>query len=245
MKCLKCGYESLVGAHYCEKCGYSLASVVRPSQVGNKVIRPAAGVAPTIAGQPNASWASPTPAASGPAVRPRVAPVAAPPPSASNAAAAPAAPQASPQFPLPVVPPLAASPAPAPPVPSCQPDPAKSVEAAHTQAQEQLKQNAYAALEGSDNSVWFLVHDKYVVGRRSGDSSQQVDLDLSSCSVSASVSRRHAVLKRSSEGLLVQDLESANGTFLNGQRLLAGCEAVAKENDSLRFGAAAFVVHLR
>lgn len=53
-----------------------------------------------------------------------------------------------------------------------------------------------------------------------------------------SVSRRHAEIVRSTKGVLVRDLGSANGTFLNGERVT---EAPLSPGDVLRFG----IVELR
>lgn len=53
-----------------------------------------------------------------------------------------------------------------------------------------------------------------------------------------SVSRRHAEIVRTKKGALVKDLESANGTFVNGERVT---EAPLSAGDLLRFG----VVELR
>jgi pSer/pThr/pTyr-binding forkhead associated (FHA) protein/tetratricopeptide (TPR) repeat protein len=53
-----------------------------------------------------------------------------------------------------------------------------------------------------------------------------------------SVSRKHAEIVRSKKGVLVRDLGSANGTFLNGERVT---EAPLSPGDVLRFG----VVELR
>jgi pSer/pThr/pTyr-binding forkhead associated (FHA) protein len=52
-----------------------------------------------------------------------------------------------------------------------------------------------------------------------------------------SVSRHHAELSRDDRGLYrLKDLESANGTFLNGKRLTAGESLLVPEGAKLRFG---------
>jgi HD-GYP domain-containing protein (c-di-GMP phosphodiesterase class II) len=56
-----------------------------------------------------------------------------------------------------------------------------------------------------------------------------------------SVSRNHAVIRRSERGWYVQDLESTNGTFLNGRRLTAE-ESRLKDQDMLQFGGKATVL---
>lgn len=51
------------------------------------------------------------------------------------------------------------------------------------------------------------------------------------------LSRRHARLRPTFDGLAIEDLRSANGTFLNGQRIATGTARVGDEVafDQLRF----------
>jgi pSer/pThr/pTyr-binding forkhead associated (FHA) protein len=56
-----------------------------------------------------------------------------------------------------------------------------------------------------------------------------------------SVSRKHCQLNREGEELKIRDLESTNGTFLNGKRIN---EAVVKAGDSIRIGPLTFVVQI-
>lgn len=51
------------------------------------------------------------------------------------------------------------------------------------------------------------------------------------------LSRRHALFKRSPQGLSIRDLGSANGTQLNGVDLLSGVETSLKDGDVLAVGA--------
>jgi putative nucleotidyltransferase with HDIG domain len=58
-----------------------------------------------------------------------------------------------------------------------------------------------------------------------------------------SVSRRHAEVRRTADGWAVRDLESTNGTYINGTRLAAG-EHPVRGRDILQFGKVAFLVEL-
>lgn len=51
-----------------------------------------------------------------------------------------------------------------------------------------------------------------------------------------SVSRLHARFKELPNGIILQDLDSTNGTYVNGKRLAAGEEAIIKRNDEIQFG---------
>lgn len=54
-----------------------------------------------------------------------------------------------------------------------------------------------------------------------------------------SVSKEHARLERAPEGgLLVEDLGSTNGTFVNGQQLAAHAKHPVRPDDAVRFGRA-------
>ena len=50
------------------------------------------------------------------------------------------------------------------------------------------------------------------------------------------VSREHLLLRKSGDKLLVMDLRSRNGTFLNGNQLRPGTEVEVKEGDSIIVG---------
>ena len=51
-----------------------------------------------------------------------------------------------------------------------------------------------------------------------------------------SVSRRHAQLHLTAEGVAVEDLGSANGTFVGSQRIAANTVTKVEEGQSIRFG---------
>jgi pSer/pThr/pTyr-binding forkhead associated (FHA) protein len=50
------------------------------------------------------------------------------------------------------------------------------------------------------------------------------------------VSREHLLLRKSGDKLLVMDLRSKNGTFLNGKQIRPGNEVEVKEGDSIVVG---------
>ncbi len=51
-----------------------------------------------------------------------------------------------------------------------------------------------------------------------------------------SISRLHACLKRQGKEIVLQDLDSTNGTYINGKRLASGEAGVIKRNDEIQFG---------
>ena len=50
------------------------------------------------------------------------------------------------------------------------------------------------------------------------------------------VSREHLLLRKSGDKLLIMDLKSKNGTFLNGNQIRPGTEVEVKEGDSIVVG---------
>jgi pSer/pThr/pTyr-binding forkhead associated (FHA) protein len=74
-----------------------------------------------------------------------------------------------------------------------------------------------------------LALDEIVVGRA---------LESHVCIDSSTVSRRHALLKRSETGYVVEDLESGNGIYVNTERVSS---APLKAGDTLQIGDALFV----
>ncbi|WP_075184656.1 FHA domain-containing protein [Teredinibacter haidensis] len=76
----------------------------------------------------------------------------------------------------------------------------------------------------------FVIHGVAILGR-----AKECDISLGI----AHLSRKHARLKESERGLLVEDLKSANGTFVNGQRIE---KAVLKPGDQVRFDTLSFQV---
>jgi len=79
-----------------------------------------------------------------------------------------------------------------------------------------------------------LSRDK-TIGRRHGD--YVPDVDLSSYEAyDRGVSRQHAVVRRQNDTVVIIDLNSANSTFLNGQRLVADQPRILRDGDEVRLG---------
>ena len=79
--------------------------------------------------------------------------------------------------------------------------------------------------------------DDLLVGRKDNARGIFPDIDLGlDEGYDAGVSRRHAVIAPARNGWMVEDLASANGTFVNGKRLAANAPTLARNGDEITFG---------
>jgi hypothetical protein len=76
-----------------------------------------------------------------------------------------------------------------------------------------------------------------VIGRTSPTDSELPRLDLSAYRAQErGVSRRHIILKRTPEGVMMEDLGSSNGTWLNGTLVLPFSPKLIQSGDQIRLG---------
>lgn len=76
-----------------------------------------------------------------------------------------------------------------------------------------------------------------LVGRKDNQRGIYPDVDLGlDGGYDAGVSRRHAIIAPQGGGFLIEDLASANGTFVNGRRLPAQTPTPVRSGDELKFG---------
>jgi hypothetical protein len=81
------------------------------------------------------------------------------------------------------------------------------------------------------------IKDEIHVGRADPGSGYLPELDLTvDDGVQKGVSRRHAVIQRSSRGILLVDLNSTNGTSLNNFRIPPDLPYPLNNGDEVRFG---------
>ena len=79
--------------------------------------------------------------------------------------------------------------------------------------------------------------DDLLVGRKDNQRGIYPDVDLGlDGGYDSGVSRRHAIISAQNGGFVLEDLASANGTFVNGQRLQAEAPTPIRHGDELKFG---------
>ena len=91
---------------------------------------------------------------------------------------------------------------------------------------------------GSGGTAEFWVEkDVALVGRASPSDGVEPDVDLTEVDPNRLVSRRHALISRRKGGFVIEDLESVNGTYLNGvQRLQPHAQTLLRDGDQVSFG---------
>jgi multimeric flavodoxin WrbA len=76
-----------------------------------------------------------------------------------------------------------------------------------------------------------------LIGRGKPDASPQPDVDLGTHGGGqGGVSRNHARMSRGPDGWMLEDLDSTNGTFLNGRQVMPGFRVRVRSGDVVRFG---------
>ncbi len=81
------------------------------------------------------------------------------------------------------------------------------------------------------------LNSELLIGRMDQSLAIRPDIDLSQLKeMAVGVSRRHARLLRSGEQVLLEDLNSLNGTFIRGMRLSPNSPQPVQSGDELQFG---------
>jgi len=90
----------------------------------------------------------------------------------------------------------------------------------------------------SGESLTLEIAQSLVLGRFHREPGvEQPDVDLTPYdALEKGVSRRHLMVSREHDTVVVMDLGSANSTYLNGQRLLPSEPRILRDNDELRLG---------
>jgi hypothetical protein len=97
-----------------------------------------------------------------------------------------------------------------------------------------------------EEPINLLPKDEILLGRSDVHSDLRPDLDMSPFGAAEhGVSRRHAVIKRGEDTLMLVDLGSTNGTHLNGQRLTPDQPRVLRDGDEIRMGRLVFHIFFK
>jgi serine/threonine protein kinase len=99
-----------------------------------------------------------------------------------------------------------------------------------------MEASRIATLLAENGKAFHLASDVIVLGRNSLTKNVFNDIDLSDLDVKKIISRRHASIRREQDEFVLYDLDSRNGTFLNGKRLPASQPHTLVPGDVIEFG---------
>ena len=88
----------------------------------------------------------------------------------------------------------------------------------------------------ASNARYAIERADMLIGRSSQASGYTADIDLSGHDPEKTLSRKHARITKSSEGVFLKEEEGRNGTFVNGARVGPGQTVRLAEGDRIRFG---------
>jgi predicted component of type VI protein secretion system len=105
--------------------------------------------------------------------------------------------------------------------------------------------NLVIQVRGANKTFVFDAQEiaELVIGRVDPDTGEKPEIDLQECdAVDKGVSRRHAAVIKHQDKLKIVDKGGPNGTFLNGQRLVANQPRLLRDGDEVRLGHLVLVV---
>jgi hypothetical protein len=108
---------------------------------------------------------------------------------------------------------------------------AAAIAAASAQVKEILQQ---PRLMGPRGLVFLLSKSPVTIGR-SGKGGTP-DIDLAEWDSKMIISRRHAVVERTKDGIVLKSEKTTNGTFINGVEAPAGEARILQDGDKIHFG---------
>jgi pSer/pThr/pTyr-binding forkhead associated (FHA) protein len=98
----------------------------------------------------------------------------------------------------------------------------------------------------NDQPVVVQITSQAVLGRYAAGSSSQPRIDLAPYNAfGKGVSRMHAVIRRTDRGLVIEDLASSNGSWLNGVRLPPFAPHLLQSGDRLALSQLEIVVRFQ
>jgi hypothetical protein len=93
-----------------------------------------------------------------------------------------------------------------------------------------------AFVHAGSNARFPLAKPDMLIGRSSAASGYTADIDLSGHDPDKTLSRKHARVVRSNDGVFLKEEEGRNGTFVNGARIGPGQSIRLEDGDRVKFG---------
>ena len=220
--CPQCGQAAIPGEAFCDNCGAPLSA---PSRSVAPVAPPPHSAAP-----PQPVYPPPTPVTIPPTAPVSPAPTA---PPVSPPPAAPPSYQAPPAQPTPAAPPSYQA-------PPAQPAPARSPVSPPTPTPVSGRTSlapSVLVVVGAGASLPLPAAPQAIIGRSDPVSKFYPDIDLNPYgALDQGVGRRHARIFVQGGQVLIEDLDSINGTLVNGQRVLPFQSRALADGDQITLG---------
>jgi serine/threonine protein kinase len=93
-----------------------------------------------------------------------------------------------------------------------------------------------ASLVAENGKSFPLAEGMVILGRNGSSLNIRNDIDLTNLDIKKIVSRRHAMIQRNDNDFTLHDLDSRNGTFVNGERLSPAQPHTLTSGDVIEFG---------
>ncbi|ABU59101.1 FHA domain-containing protein [Roseiflexus castenholzii] len=217
--CPQCGQAVIPGEAFCDNCGAPLRAPARP-------VAPVPSP-PQSAAPPQPVYPPPAPVTAPSSYQASVAPPAAPPPATPSA---PPVPSVAPPSAMPSAPPSYQAPL-APPAPAVPPMTPAPVSGRTTLASCAL------VVIGTGAVLPLPADSQALVGRSDPVSKFYPDVDLGPHgALDQGVGRRHARIFVQGGQVMIEDLDSVNGTLVNGQRVLPHQSRALSNGDQITLG---------
>jgi len=92
-------------------------------------------------------------------------------------------------------------------------------------------------IRGYDSPLVLALEEQMIIGRYNSKTKSAPEIDLGDYDAAEmGVSRQHAMITVEDDGLKIMDLDSANFTYINGQKLIPRQSRILRDGDELRFG---------
>jgi hypothetical protein len=104
---------------------------------------------------------------------------------------------------------------------------------------------AVLIVPGTEQAFVLADREQWSVGRVGRSAAHKPDIDLTALDTEQSVSRKHATIVRKSGGYHVREERAANGTFVDGERIVAGREVELADGTHVSFGLVEMVFRYR
>lgn len=101
----------------------------------------------------------------------------------------------------------------------------------------------YLHINGCDKPITLNLSHPLTLGRACGEDTLPADVDLTSCDgLEKGVSRQHLIMEKGEDCVMIYDLNSTNGTYVNGEHLRPYHRCMVQDGAEIRL--ANLIMHI-